>query len=92
MNKVRGIFLDFSEVKMRTQAAAAPKVKMGGWMSVKKEVTFSDRISEKVQKQKDPRTEKVLSKWLSLPIHDQIVTCLPNQNNFYVLASYYLRI
>ncbi|XP_057454635.1 putative recombination initiation defects 3 isoform X2 [Lotus japonicus] len=49
-----------SEVKMRTRAAAAPKVKMGGWMSVKKEVTFSDRISEKVQKKKEPCSEKIV--------------------------------
>ncbi|KOM27996.1 hypothetical protein LR48_Vigan477s002300 [Vigna angularis] len=34
---------------------------MGGWKSVKKErVTFSDKASEKVQKKKEPQTEKFM--------------------------------
>lgn len=62
---------DSSEAKMNTPAIAASKVDTGGWMPVKRErVTFSDRITEKVQKQTQPHTEKVLSKFWSLPIHD----------------------
>lgn len=62
MTKVTGIFLDFSEAKMSLQVTVAPKVGMGGWRPVKKErVTFSDRLSEKVHKQKEPYTEKVFS-------------------------------
>ncbi|KAK7292682.1 hypothetical protein RJT34_15533 [Clitoria ternatea] len=48
-----------SEAKMSKQATVAPKVEMGGWKAVKKErVTFSDRKSEKVQRQIEPHTEK----------------------------------
>lgn len=56
---------------MNTQATVDSKVETGGWMPVKRErVTFSDRISEKVRKQKQPHVEKVFSKFWSLPIHD----------------------
>lgn len=56
----QGIFLDFSEAKVSIQATVAPEVEMGGWKPVKKErVTFSDRTSEKVQKKKEPHTQKV---------------------------------
>jgi len=58
----QGIFLDFSEAKTSIQAAVAPAAEMGGWKSVKKErVTFSNKASEKVQKKKEPETEKVFS-------------------------------
>lgn len=68
--RVTDIFsFDSSETKMNT-AIAASKVDTGGWMPVKRErVTFSDRITEKVQKQIQPHTEKVFSKYWSLPIH-----------------------
>ncbi|XP_058743987.1 putative recombination initiation defects 3 isoform X2 [Vicia villosa] len=49
-----------NETKMNTPAIAASKVDTGGWMPVKRErVTFSDRITEKVQKQIQPHTEKI---------------------------------
>lgn len=93
--RVTCIFLDFSEAKNSTLATVAPKVEKGGWVPVKRErVSFSDRISEKVQKQKGPLTEKVFLKFLSLTnIHDQSVTCLSNWLLCtYVLASYNLSI
>ncbi|MCH96201.1 protein PAIR1, partial [Trifolium medium] len=44
---------------MNTLAIVASKVDTGGWMPVKRErVAFSDRISEKVQKQNQPKVEK----------------------------------
>ncbi|XP_073227012.1 putative recombination initiation defects 3 isoform X2 [Cicer arietinum] len=50
-----------NEAKMNTQATVDSKVETGGWMPVKRErVTFSDRISEKVRKQKQPHVEKVI--------------------------------
>ncbi|KAG5021883.1 hypothetical protein JHK82_017765 [Glycine max] len=56
-----GIFLDFSEAKVSIQATVAPEVESGGWKPVKKErVTFSDRTSEKVQKKKEPHTQKYI--------------------------------
>ncbi|XP_047155084.1 putative recombination initiation defects 3 [Vigna umbellata] len=49
------------EANTSLQAAVAPEVEMGGWKSVKKErVTFSDKASEKVQKKKEPQTEKFM--------------------------------
>ncbi|KAG4400495.1 hypothetical protein AAZX31_07G067400 [Glycine max] len=57
----QGIFLDFSEAKVSIQATVAPEVESGGWKPVKKErVTFSDRTSEKVQKKKEPHTQKYI--------------------------------
>ncbi|CAJ2662724.1 unnamed protein product [Trifolium pratense] len=45
--------------KMITPAIVASKVDTGGWMPVKRERgAFSDRISEKVQKQNQPKVEK----------------------------------
>ncbi|CAL0318379.1 unnamed protein product [Lupinus luteus] len=52
-------FVDISEAKMNLQAKVVPKVEMGGWRPVKKErVTFSDRKSDKMHKEKEPYTEK----------------------------------
>ncbi|KAL5062059.1 hypothetical protein RYX36_023796 [Vicia faba] len=49
-----------NEAKMYTPAIVASKVDTGGWLPVKRErVTFSDRVSEKVQKQTQPYTEKI---------------------------------
>ncbi|WVZ17652.1 hypothetical protein V8G54_010634 [Vigna mungo] len=50
-----------NEANTSLRAAVAPEVEMGGWKSVKKErVTFSDKVSEKVQKKKEPETEKFM--------------------------------
>ncbi|XP_027337787.1 protein PAIR1 [Abrus precatorius] len=47
------------EAKSCIRATVAPMGETGGWKPVKKErVTFSDRISEKVQKQNEPHTKK----------------------------------
>ena len=63
--------LEFSEGKKNTPVIVASKEDTGGWRPVKRErVAFSDRISEKVQKRIQPKVEKVLSKFWSLPIHD----------------------
>jgi len=76
VTKDRVFFFDFSEANTSLQAAVAPEVEMGGWKSVKKErVTFLDKASEKVQKKKEPETEKVFSKKFSVPFHDQKVAC-----------------
>ncbi|XP_027905967.1 protein PAIR1 [Vigna unguiculata] len=61
VTKDRVFFFDFSEANTSLQAAVAPEVEMGGWKSVKKErVTFLDKASEKVQKKKEPETEKCI--------------------------------
>ncbi|QCE01995.1 hypothetical protein DEO72_LG8g6 [Vigna unguiculata] len=61
INTCRLFFFDFSEANTSLQAAVAPEVEMGGWKSVKKErVTFLDKASEKVQKKKEPETEKCI--------------------------------
>ncbi|KAG4400493.1 hypothetical protein GLYMA_07G070400v4 [Glycine max] len=50
-----------NEAKVSIQATVAPEVESGGWKPVKKErVTFSDRTSEKVQKKKEPHTQKYI--------------------------------
>jgi len=70
----QGIFLDFrkSEAKTSIQAAVAPDVERSDWKPVKKErVTFSDKAFEKVQKKKEPETEKVFSKKFTVPFPDQ---------------------
>ncbi|OIW19919.1 hypothetical protein TanjilG_28898, partial [Lupinus angustifolius] len=50
---------EMQATKMNLQANVVPKVEMGGWRPVKKErVTFSDRKSGKMHKEKEPYTEK----------------------------------
>ncbi|KAJ1429593.1 hypothetical protein SESBI_08378 [Sesbania bispinosa] len=72
-----------NEAKMSTHTVA-PKVETGGWIPVKKERTaFSDRISEKVQKQKEPLTDKVAQNPILLDVVFPVKVVVPicNFNN-----------
>ncbi|RDX86291.1 Protein PAIR1, partial [Mucuna pruriens] len=58
---IRQLHVDFNEAKMSIQAIVAPEIEMGGRKPAKRErVSFLDRTSEKVQKKKEPHTEKYI--------------------------------